>query len=117
MTESTRRYICIGAYISIHTHTSPVNIYIKRNLCIHYRVVSLDVGLVLEEEERGVGIFLLARPQQRRLTLLILRWHSLRARAGLQQALGDLEISEREVCHEGRERGRLVGMLEVPLLS
>ena len=36
---------------------------------------------------------LLARPQQRRQPFIVLAGHSLRIRAGLQQALGDLPSS------------------------
>ena len=76
-------YVCIYIYIYVYmyiysSHNSNyITVYEYR--VIRYLVSSLRVGLVLEEE-CSVGIALLARPQQRRLALLILSGHMFRAR-------------------------------------
>ncbi len=79
MREVEKKYSYIYIYIRIYIYT-----YITVYECtvIRYLVSSLDVGFVLEEEQRDVDITLLGRPQQRRLALLILPGHMFRARAG-----------------------------------
>ena len=81
--------------------------------CGTYPVGSLGVGvaLVLEEQPRDVGMTLLGRAQQRRLALFVLTGNSFGVRAGLEEALGSLELAEVHLRDEwGLARERVLAL-------